>query len=61
MFLCRNKKNNIYPCKPQFYYLIGLILKRAQLATREARRERSELYAREYDQSKVTYNDIYYR
>ena len=21
MFLCRNKKNNIYPCKPQFYYM----------------------------------------
>ena len=21
MFLTRNKKNNIYPCKPQFYYI----------------------------------------
>ena len=21
MFLCRNKKNNVYPCKPQFYYI----------------------------------------
>ena len=21
MFLCRNKKNNLYPCKPQFYYI----------------------------------------
>ena len=21
MFLGRNKKNNIYPCKPQFYYI----------------------------------------
>ena len=21
MFLSRNKKNNIYPCKPQFYYM----------------------------------------
>ena len=21
MFLSRNKKNNIYPCKPQFYYI----------------------------------------
>ena len=21
MFLSRNKKNNVYPCKPQFYYL----------------------------------------
>ena len=20
MFLSRNKKNNVYPCKPQFYY-----------------------------------------
>ena len=20
-FLCRNKKNNVYPCKPQFYYI----------------------------------------
>ena len=20
MFLSRNKKNNIYPCKPQYYY-----------------------------------------
>ena len=25
MFLSRNKKNNVYPCKPQFYYLkVGL-------------------------------------
>ena len=21
MFLCRNKDNNVYPCKPQFYYI----------------------------------------
>ena len=21
MFLSRNKNNNVYPCKPQFYYL----------------------------------------
>ena len=21
MFLCRNKKNNVYHCKPQFYYI----------------------------------------
>ena len=21
MYLSRNKKNNVYPCKPQFYYL----------------------------------------
>ena len=21
MFLTRNKKNNVYPCKPQFYYI----------------------------------------
>ena len=21
MFLKRNKKNNVYPCKPQFYYI----------------------------------------
>ena len=21
MFLNRNKKNNVYPCKPQFYYI----------------------------------------
>ena len=21
MFLSRNKKNNVYPCKPQFYYV----------------------------------------
>ena len=21
MFLCRNKKNNVYPCQPQFYYI----------------------------------------
>ena len=21
MFLCRNKKNNLYPCKHQFYYI----------------------------------------
>ena len=24
MFLIRNKKNNVYPCKPQFYYMWGL-------------------------------------
>ena len=22
MFLSRNKKNNVYPCKPQFYYVL---------------------------------------
>ena len=22
MFLSRNKKNNVYPCKPQFYYIL---------------------------------------
>ena len=22
MFLSRNKKNNVYPCKPRFYYII---------------------------------------
>ena len=22
MILSRNKKNNVYPCKPQFYYII---------------------------------------
>ena len=21
MFLSRNKKNNVYPCKPEFYYI----------------------------------------
>ena len=21
MFLSRNKRNNVYPCKPQFYYI----------------------------------------
>ena len=21
MFLSRNEKNNVYPCKPQFYYI----------------------------------------
>ena len=21
MFLSQNKKNNVYPCKPQFYYI----------------------------------------
>ena len=21
MFLSRNKKNNVYPCEPQFYYI----------------------------------------
>ena len=21
MFLSRNKKNNVYPCQPQFYYI----------------------------------------
>ena len=25
MFLIRNKKNNVYPCKPEFYYIkVGL-------------------------------------
>ena len=25
MFLIKNKKNNVYPCKPQFYYIkVGL-------------------------------------
>ena len=25
MFLSRNKENNVYPCKPQFYYMkVGL-------------------------------------
>ena len=24
MFLSRNKKNNVYPCKPQFYYKSGV-------------------------------------
>ena len=25
MFSSRNKKNNVYPCKPQFYYIkVGL-------------------------------------
>ena len=25
MYLSRNKKNNVYPCKPQFYYIkVGL-------------------------------------
>ena len=25
MILSRNKKNNVYPCKPQFYYIkVGL-------------------------------------
>ena len=23
MFLCKNKKYNVYPCKPQFYYIKG--------------------------------------
>ena len=23
-FLSRNKKNNVYPCKPQFYYIISV-------------------------------------
>ena len=22
MFLSKNKKNDVYPCKPQFYYII---------------------------------------
>ena len=24
MFFIRNKKNNVYPCKPQFYYIKGV-------------------------------------
>ena len=23
MFFSKNKKNNVYPCKPQFYYIKG--------------------------------------
>ena len=35
---------------------------RVQLAMREVHRERSELYGREYDQVKVTYNnDVYFQ
>ena len=27
MFLSRNKKNNVYPCKPQFYHIkVGIYL-----------------------------------
>ena len=33
----------------------------AVLTMRKARRERSELYDREYDQGKVTYNEIYFQ
>ena len=36
-------------------------LKRAQLATHFERRERSELYGREYNQGRVTYNDVYFQ
>ena len=25
MYLKRNKKNNVYPCKPQFYYIKGAL------------------------------------
>ena len=32
-----------------------------ELATREAHRERNELYGREYDQVKITYNDMYFQ
>ena len=32
-----------------------------QIIMREARCEWSELYGREYDQGKVTYNDIYFQ
>ena len=24
MFLSRDKKNDVYPCKPQFYYIKGI-------------------------------------
>ena len=30
MFLSRNKKDNVYPCKPQFYY-IRLVFKGSKL------------------------------
>ena len=33
----------------------------ASTARDKARREQSELYGREYDQGKVTYNDIYFQ
>ena len=33
MFLSRNKKNNVYPCKPQFYYIkVGFIRVKTILA-----------------------------
>ena len=32
MFLSRNKKNNVYPCKPQFYYIkVGFLRGGAKL------------------------------
>ena len=30
MFLSRNKKNNVYPCEPQFYYIKGVGFKGGQ-------------------------------
>ena len=36
MFLRRNKKNNVYPCKPQFYY-IKVELKGVKIICRNSR------------------------
>ena len=42
MFLSRNKQNNVYPCKPQFYYIkvgfkgVNIII---QICFRDAKRQ----------------------
>ena len=53
MFSSKNKTNNVYPCKPQFYY-IKVGFKGVKIIASSAR-ERSELYGREYDQGKVLF------
>ena len=45
-----------------FGLILAMSLKdNSEHSSSEARRERSELYGREYDQGKVTYNDIYFQ
>ena len=40
MFLCRNKKNSVYPCEPQFYYIkVGFkVIKIIQVCFRDGYR-----------------------
>ena len=55
MFLSRNKKNNVYPCKPQFYYItVGFKgVKTTQACFRE-----KERWGTHNDKTNATYEKI---